>query len=558
MNNKNKKLRLNYNLSSFQLTTNQNYHFFNDEEDYDAPDSGYEQQEENDGFDSYDSRSYNSSAYYGGDDPYFNQAPNSYNSKPKSASKKKRTTVFSIISTFFGIVLIGVAGFLVWNFAIKNLVTNQNNSTSTSVSNNPSNNTALKDYQGDFSQTSIDAMKYIANHSLSLQFFFEPNKNTGVSNSKIVAGTGWIFNKQQNSDTYYIATNMHVATSLSYSGHNTVENNTPEDYSNYTLKEMRVGYIDINNVDPTNAENRKLYYSSTSADLNMVSVPIPQLVYLADAANPQINNASKTLQAAGYKANNSSFSPIIDLAILKFDFSSVASNAGFKNWLQYYNASPTAFYDTPFNFSSESINQDFYSRKFYMGGFPGSGAQDTNNQNYAGAVWSAFSNFSTIVNSSDAVTQQNYTSVASGADKESDMEKNAIPYFKNNTQYNLVNIGLFGLFEADSASGASGSMIVINTGTDAAPVFKVAAIYWGASSFTFGNGYNDENITVGSSNLLNISNYSVSSGALGTTSKSYKGYDIFYDATQVILSDANGTSLFYPYTSYNSIATSNK
>ncbi|WP_044891220.1 DUF31 family putative serine protease [Malacoplasma penetrans] len=469
----------------------------------------------------------------GGENPYLYQQP----------QKKKKSLFWSLIS-FLILSIVLIASGLTAYLIIRNRV---------SFNSNPNITTQ---YMVDTSSTSNQAMKYVAERSLSLSFYLSNGSST-----RAVFGTGWIFNKEKDSDTYYIATNIHVAAALTY-GNKKVSDN--EDFTGYSLSSAAVSYINY-------SSNTTPIYSS--GNLNDVKTSIPEVVYLADSSN-----TSSSFGKAYPNDTSSNYKNSLDFAILKYGFSTTnltshvsSSNSAvqtsiqnFSNWLKNgYGANPTQFYSTPVSglnnsnpIQNTTSTNEFYTRKYYMGGYPnlstGGGAK---------IEWVGLSNFPIATPAGGIadsnITTANYLAHASGKSHvdQSDekwKEENKIVYYNSTSSVatNYVNVGLNGLFDATSVAGASGSMVVANLSDDANSTnssFKVVGIYWGTEVFNFTTTYQ----TVGVGSLLNISDYQIN----GTT---YKGYDVFDDATKAITSKlASGKSLEYSYTSKNSLVTSN-
>lgn len=501
-------------------------------------------------------RSYDNPNHYlnNGDNLYISENPYLY----QKEQTKKKSMFWSIIGFVVFVIMSGTAALTAY-LVIKNRVT---------LSGGPS---ITRQYMTDTSDTSNDAMKYISERTLSLNFnFVDSSSKTG----RAVYGTGWIFNKEKDSNTYYIATNIHVAAALTYSGKKISDD---EDFTNYKLESSFVSY--------TNYQGTSGSPSYESSNLMSVQTQIPEIVYLADIKTIDSSFAkgysSSSLVSTGYENS-------IDFAILKYDFSSTTLEAlssrnkflnnDFSTWLKNgYDSNPTQFLSTPIsNLSSESsnlketsINENFFTDKYYMGGYPNVGGSSS-----ANIDWVGLSNFpiATPKGGVDSlISPSNYLKYASGMYQTKSHEnsenpnkyneENKIDYYENNNQVKYINVGLNGLFDASSIGGASGSMVIAKTtdstldSTRATESFKVIGIYWGSEVFS----EQTQSKLVGAGSLLNVSEYKIherNSAGVVTSTTTYPGYDIFSDATKAITSKlASGKSLQYTYTSQNSVVT---
>lgn len=470
-------------------------------------------------------------------DDYYDELNYNQPYKPEKKQKKKKKTLLSIFSSILCFIAMVGAGFSV--YFIYQRVTTQS-------PNNSSENSITRQYQTSEADESVSAIKYISQRTLSLHFEYTIPNDT--NHDRIVSGTGWIFNKEQGKEIYYIATNIHVAAFLTYDDKNVYKDGSNEDYGSFVKAE--VGFVN------GASSSQSAYYNDSN--ITYLDVNKPSIVYMTTTSN-DLNNSlnsstssqdsnpsdsTTTIQSTfeeSYKniLSSTDYIGIADFAILKYDFTnllstSITNNAkavSFQSWLQYYNNNPTSFYNTPIDLTTTS--SAFYNNKYYMGGFPASGEKGSNE-------WVGLADFPNIVNAEGSpITKSNYLSSASGANLSSNevySSDSYIPYYQSGSLKKLLNVGVFGLFAANSISGSSGSMVVINTSSDTTkPNFQVVGIYWGA--LTLGNK------TMGASNLLNVSNYSIGG-------KQYSGYDLFKEATDAI--NKTGVSLQYSYNSATS------
>ncbi|MDE7100154.1 MAG: DUF31 family protein, partial [Malacoplasma sp.] len=454
------------------------------------------------------------------------------------SGNKKKKTIFTIFISTIVICFIIVAIVLLVFFLVNRNAPSQSSSREG----------LSKEYMTDQSQTSKNAMDYISHRTFSMQFLYSNDQGKG----KVVNGTGWIFNKEKSSDIYYIATNVHVAAALNYAGKTFIENGQENNFTNLSLKNVSLGYVDLN-------INEEIY---DVKNLNMISLEnFPEVVYLADATN------SGTTFANGYSdyylAFKGYFKPMIDFAILKFDLTSLkSSNSDFANWLKVYDTNPTEFSSNPIELEDENqFNNYIENTEFFMGGFPSlENTESTNNRGQT--EWIGFSKFKTASNlndNNDIITKSNYYTLASGAVQNSpskgkeNLEINKIDYFENSTEVNYLNIGFYWLLAAKSAGGASGSMLIKET-VSGSNKFEVVGIYWGTQNIRVDGafeGFLTEAIAgapaVGVANMLNYTNY------VSKDNTSYNGVDIFYDASEKIKNN-NSVELLYNYSSKNKIA----
>lgn len=364
--------------------------------------------------------------------------------------------------------------------------------------------------------------QYIAERSLSLQFVFDnsANKETYIAS----CGTGWIINKEKNSNIYYIATNLHVAAILTYENQSiwTYEASEGDSGSvtNYgNLDQCLVGYITNYN------------YQNNTYEFSTISVPKPTIAYTTAMDSSWSNleyGTAKGLSYPSYASSSTSgntnyYSLESDFAILRYDFTNLttvhvidvntnldrtpnssADVKNFESWLSTYNNSPTEFLTQPLTYTSN----DWKKWKFAMGGFPAStnsGSSDSSdndyiNKNYSNVVWKEFVGF----------TASSYpTGIFSGGIgspwnvQNSDKPDSPIVYYGtgNNISYTNANPwdggyvnGAYGAeLGASSDPGSSGSMLITQINNQ----FYVVGIYWGETSWSNGPVY-------GAADLLNI------------------------------------------------------
>ncbi|MDE5841683.1 MAG: DUF31 family protein, partial [Malacoplasma sp.] len=449
---------------------------------------------------------------------------------------KKKKTIFTIFISTIVVCFLIVAIVLIVFFLV-----NRNAPTGSSRE------TLSHEYMKDESQTSKNAMDYITHRTFSMQFLYSNSQRDG----KIINGTGWIFNKEKDKDIYYIATNVHVAAALNYGGKDFTENGTENNFTNLSLTNVYLGYVNLNM-----NESVDQIYDDKNLKIVDLGTNIPEIVYLPDASDM---NSTFGKSYSSYNSKFGNYKQVIDFSILKFDLSSSkSSNSDFANWLKVYDSTPTEFSSEPINLSDENkFNEYIKSTEFFMGGFPSLG----NKNNKGKTEWIGFSKFKTassLNNNNDVINESNYNGLASGIHqylkKGDNWEPNKIDYFnEKNEKIEYLNVGFYWLLAAKSAGGSSGSMLIKETSRNYNK-FEVVGIYWGTQQIRIDSnaieGFLTEAIvgapSVGVANMLNYTNYFVSD------TEKFDGIDIFYDATQKITNN-NSVELVYKYESKNKL-----
>ncbi len=448
--------------------------------------------------------------------------------------KSKKTSLFRALMSAFGItLLVGTSIALSVYF----ITVNRNNNIPQQA--NPNTDIPADDinpyYQNNQDEDSISAMKYIFERSISMQFVFTGKDN----NARSISGTGWIFNKDKHSDKYYLATNLHVAAALTYSGKKFVDNEISYDFTNLTHRATYIGFIS----DETGSKISNVHRSD---DLNMLKVKNPRIVYTATADN-DINGFGKSFAGLHYKNEMITQNPFesdasLDFSILEFDFSDNALNKEaesefankknvsiFKTWLQNYNNNETEYSTKPI---TDIKDNNFYKTKLYMGGFPST----KNTSNFEGSIgggvnlnfgstsWQGFSSFTLAVNDENIQSNSNidifnydnyaksfymrYKAAIDTGEYKFISDQSGVQFFNENNNYptNYVNVGYSALLDATSLGGSSGSMIIIKEDGK----FKVVGIYWG--NIIFGDGNISPSTNVGIGNFLYVKNKSIQRG----------------------------------------------
>lgn len=431
--------------------------------------------------------------------------------------------IFSILA-ISGLSIASIVGFSI--YFLKN-----NNPTNNSSSNNVS--AINKYYQKNNDTLSQGAMKYIMQRTFSVQFIFQ---KTNSNELQVVSGTSWIFSKNKSSDTYYCATNLHVAASLSYENKVYSEGNGQlVDFSGYKIKHTYVGFIDEN-------QSNQLPVKYVSTDLNMLRVANPKLGYIASQKNdPNGFGSQYSKENIGATSHPNTYASL-DFAILEFDFSKLSlelanqngtisnySNVSkFLNWLKIYNTNPTTFY-------SQQILIDDKIKNFprlYMGGFPSTENENgsyapsysdsfANYLNFGGTSWVGFSDFPLAIKdlkennknvhleTNSQITLRDYNKFAgSGAYNwryDRNVVRDSIICFDESGQKNLFsNVGYTAFLDARSLPGASGSPIVVFDETK--NNFSIIGIFWGEITYSTGS----LTYSLGAGTFFNVGNYNSS------------------------------------------------
>lgn len=438
---------------------------------------------------------YNNDYYFDGDDytynPYSNNWYDGFNGdinnfdnnmvpqsvNPKNKNKKK----FWFFSIIIGSACFCIAGI---SFLVFSLTASQNSA----IGGNSSNSSSRYN-------TSSATTNWISERTLSLRFSFTVNGDK----SYYEYGTGWVYYADQNTNTFYIATNLHVAGIVSLNNKDVYKSN--ETTAHYSNLQSWVGFAQ----NITGSE-------INSANIPYYSVSNPEIVYttVLDSAFTNTFNSTSNQYYATLNGVNEGFDGISDIAILKYtlnpeyyttqvDFANyknygistpntVTAITNFKNWITTYFANPTKVYKE--NMEKLSFNN---LKNLSMAGYPSynirTGTKDEN-----GAIsWLPFSNFS-VVQTYSPITQ-NGLLVNSSTSTEGKEFSSPIQYLPSTIQTSTsvkdnyyTSIGLLSELSADSYEGASGSPIVANLGTESNPDYYVVGIYWGAITYQYANG----------------------------------------------------------------------
>lgn len=414
--------------------------------------------------------------------------------KPKKEISKKKKIFNIVFYSVCSLVIVGSVSYLIYYFVDEN-----------------------KDNSWD------GASEYISKRTLALQFAFQDSTGSGA---KYVGGTGWIINKESDSNTYYIATNLHVASALTYENKEiySYESNSWTSYG--SIVQSLVGYVnsDIGKGSSSSSDNTK-----------MITVAKPTVVYKpSDDSNwnyPKLYG----LSPKDFNDGKTEYSTTADFAILKYNFSSndllnqhINSDNNsilnsqtqvndFANWLKSgYDSNPTKF----LNKSIQEVD-NWQNLKYSMGGFPGNTGTNygitSSNLNYLHQSWESYSNF-TLENN----RINNYGTAGDlYRDASNGTYTDPIVWAKDNAQNSsgnkyssgYINVAYKGILSSHSRNGSSGSMLITYLDNEA----YVVGIYWGITQFGSSSG---ENLDLGTADFF----YTNSNGSFGNTN--YSGYNL--------------------------------
>ncbi|BAC44631.1 conserved hypothetical protein [Malacoplasma penetrans HF-2] len=444
-------------------------------------------------------------------------------------NKKPRKNFFKKLIVAGSISALVVGGVAAVSFSIANIITSR----STSKDDVKTGEQTSLSYN-----TSSSANYWISQRTVSLLFGYSyssssngfplPSRNESGS----TAGTGWIYQADQSSNTFYIATNLHVANILSFLGHSVTSYS--EESSSYVTNTYSTSnfqaYVGIAIGLTENVNN----YSNTIA---YFPVSKPEVVYTTTSDSNFNNLFNKTISTSSANSQNSAsaknyygvgrsttngqslaekFYGAVDIAVLKYTInpntyttsSGIRSNQNdnldssskstyittFKDWISTYFNNPTTIY-------TDYIDQlsSLSTQKLYMAGFPAYNSQthDTGSS-LSDITWLGFSDFTvaTSVNgsSNSSLSTLNYDGNEYLSNNSSSYLNSPIAFYSSSssdsssgssttndyTDYNYISIGVSSYLEASSFSGSSGSPVVIQ---DSNGSFKIAGIYWGGVYF---------------------------------------------------------------------------
>lgn len=290
---------------------------------------------------------------------------------------------------------------------------------------------------------------YLRQRSMSLRF----ETNISANKTNYHFGTTWIWGKATQNFSYYLATNIHVISPVTINENN---NQSPtKENEKFQIKsgtKIALGYV------------KDAAVNKGDEDLNIESLnTIPSIVYTATSYN----------KYKYWENNNQTYNypySMSDLAILKFDFSNTSQN--FKNFLKYYDQSPTKFNTIP-------IDKNFNNSEYFIGGFPYIKKEKGNGKMIG--TWRF--GYSSKNNKKQLVDGTINTSLPQ-------LNSNKKPIFTNGTRfpessnYYYKNIARQVVIQdLNLQSGSSGSMVINQNDL-------ISGIYWGGYKFISNNKEN--------------------------------------------------------------------
>ena len=379
------------------------------------------------------------------------------------------------------------------------------------------------------------ALKWISQRTFSLRFLLTP-KDSEDKKMKYEFGTAWIYAKDDTSNfTYYLATNIHVANSLSLLTSETESYQesdwaTSKKVQKYDFEGLALNFISEKNVSSTLRKNdgsMDYIYEYPDGQDNYITLlnadkspQRPEIVYTATGKN-LVKNVTGSKSFFDPKTKKEIKNPAVDFALIKVDFESVIneknrSGISVKEFLQTYDANPTFFS------SSKTVS---YDNSFYLGGFPEDNQNWKPNRNVA---WLGLNNIKlTEENNFVSLSYDNKTSKYAVFDNPKGIMPliSSISYVnieQNNEKYlwyrNAANQLIIG--GGSLGGGSSGSMLISYKNNQ----YYVVGIYWGAYEFTTRQGIN---YSYGAVDLLRTNTYYIENQDRGITTRfEYPSYDV--------------------------------
>lgn len=358
-------------------------------------------------------------------------------------------------------------------------------------------------------------IEWISKRTMSLKF---------VSTSGSIGyGTGWIFGKNaKKTNSYYIATNMHVASFLQNQNKTFY---TPNNYNDGYTKTTQPAYSDIhiglvgtktlNNTFIQGTEDAMRTYKDGGIHyVSYIPVSAANIVYSGyQSFEKDRNKYTDPFNIRGQYINN----PTTDLALIEMDFSKANKLNNYnpnilKSFLINYDLNPTKFAKSP--------GENY--KNLYIGGFPYDNSILNPGDSLLGGskypIWVGLSYVDLEkVTSGLTLPVQRPNQVGVGYPYTNVAIRNEIAYSTDSFN-SYRNVSLQGLLKGiDIGGGSSGSMVTNSNN-------EVVGIYWGT--------------------------YTMSSSS-GTTI--YGGFDYFY-SSQSYRVTANGKSVIcYNYNILESI-----
>lgn len=329
-------------------------------------------------------------------------------------------------------------------------------------------NPTISDYE------KINNMQFISERTFSLKFTSYESRNVGY-------GTGWIFGKDMlESNSYYIATNLHVASFIANGGKQTYEPIYNENLNTYEYKltnntkfnEIQFGQI----IDDSDKNNIVVGTTKTEGLINetkyLQKINL-DYVSIAYTTFDMFNNMQLYNE---YNVYNDSFikNATQDLAILKIDFSKIEYvNYFYDKKIDFIKKSLEAYDKNPTRFAK---SYDYKKDKITIAGFPA---------NEGLGKWSSSRGLiSNNIIQGLKINRSSWKSFINNDINIEDIKKNYallnnISYASNNYA-SQINVSLQSLFSNLNLQGGSSGSMAINEKNE------VVGIYWGAYNFSNG------------------------------------------------------------------------
>lgn len=303
---------------------------------------------------------------------------------------------------------------------------------------------------------SAKQLEYISQRTFSLEFDTISMSNGGEYK---INGTGWIMAKQPNTENYFIATNIHVASVVQNQGKTWqyVENNQVKTSVGNTIIQSKLGFITptINNFETDRSND-------ISPVRNYVNVSTPKIVY--DATEGWSNVRYNESNSQSFIVKN----PTSDFAVLEYNFDNIENNSPLKNFLKYFDNNPTKFANT---YVTSDYSKD--TNVYFMGGFP----IKEMSQGDSESCWIGLSD----LKSSSYFYNGNF--ISQSDDPSGAAPQNSLQYYKSDSQKWFWNISKDLTFIYASMGGGSSGSMVINQNDE------VVGIYWGEIDFSNNESY---------------------------------------------------------------------
>lgn len=364
--------------------------------------------------------------------------------------------------------------------------------------------------------------KFITERTFSLMF-------SGDNTKSLTFGTGWIFAKEEDTttpdnyydDTYYIATNLHVAAAIQNSGKTTYEYDTSAKryklVSNPDYQYLSLGQVIYNGNSYSTISNNDIDDTEYNAYLPLSAVSIQYTTF------DLFKSMSLTDNYNTYGTNTID-NGTMDLAILKIDLSQIEFEDDSDVCKNYFYSSLDAYNEKPTKFGTYE-----YGDNISIGGFPAKKEKGETKGVYTSSIHpTPYTNSQVGGNTTNLTISYVNNNVKnyyddfykkSGAKSKSDFQQNYVYYndiaFKTDEYAGYTNTAVQATFNDVGLTGGSSGSMVIND------QFEVVGIYWGG--YTTTTGYNKTQTISMFDLFVNNYNYTYNNTV------SVKKYDIVSD-----------------------------